>query len=403
MARQAAPPSPQPDLDTQENHHSRDARPTRGTPQRRTRTRKFLNKLKARLALRMSSKDTDSDTDAAIKNIDGQLADGQRFRRIARAIKPTTKGALTKVDITTECTHLHPKTSKVVTLKTIKTVDTRKALETAIIERNKRHFAQAQGTPFTCEPFSRIGRSNGYDVYTDKDGHEIQVPEDSFIETKTVLQLLRERQCEPGPRWSEEVSFDEFISCFLHWREQTSTSPSGRHLGLYGTLVAAYCNSGGEFSTYHKSEDLTTQEMSEQILMMIHGLAASAARLGFFLHRWIHVINVMIYKKPGCMELDKLRVINLFEADFNLMIGTLFGRRAMHHQVNKKLMNPARFGRPGGECADATIAKVLHNLTAKLSHTPMGQFESDTTACFDHEIMTFVLTCYKSTGAPLGP
>jgi hypothetical protein len=252
---------------------------------------KILYELKARLALHMSSKDTDAE--AAIKNINRQLAHGQRFRRIARAIKPTTKAALTKVEITTECNHLHPKTGKVVTIKTIKTVDTRKALETAIIQHNKQHFAQAQGTPFTCEPFSRIGRSNGYDVYTDQDGHKIQVPEDSFIETKTVLQLLRERQREPGPRWSEEVSFNQFISDFLHWREKTSTSPSGRHLGLYGALVTASCNAGGEFSTYHKSEDHTTQEMSKQILMMIHRLAASAARLGFFLHRWIQVINIM--------------------------------------------------------------------------------------------------------------
>jgi hypothetical protein len=52
---------------------------------------------------------------------------------------------------------------------------------------------------------------------------------------------------------------------------------------------------------------------------------------------------------------------------------------------------------------DASITKVLHNLTLSLTHTPMGQFESDTPACFDREVMKFVLTCYHSTGAPLGP
>jgi hypothetical protein len=83
----------------------------------------------------------------AIKNIERQLADGRRYQRIARAIKPTSQAALTKVEIITECTHIHPKTGKVVTFKTVKTVDTRKALETAIIERNKRYFAQAHSTP----------------------------------------------------------------------------------------------------------------------------------------------------------------------------------------------------------------------------------------------------------------
>jgi hypothetical protein len=33
----------------------------------------------------------------------------------------------------------------------------------------------------------------------------------------------------------------------------------------------------------------------------------------------------MIYEKAGVLELDELRVIHLFEADFNLLIGLLFG------------------------------------------------------------------------------
>jgi hypothetical protein len=82
--------------------------------------------------------------------------------------------------------------------------------------------------------------------------------------------------------------------------------------------------------------------MVEQILTMIHGLATLAARLGFLLHQWIQVVNIMIYKKPGCVKLDKLRVIPLFEADFNLIIGILFGRRAMYHQIDHNLLNPAQ-------------------------------------------------------------
>jgi hypothetical protein len=37
--------------------------------------------------------------------------------------------------------------------------------------------------------------------------------------------------------------------------------------------------------------------MAGQILIMIHGLAATAAKHGFYLHRWIRVVNVMIYIK----------------------------------------------------------------------------------------------------------
>jgi hypothetical protein len=71
----------------------------------------------------------------------------------------------------------------------------------------------------------------------------------------------------------------------------------------------------------------------------------------------------------------------------------------MYHQVDKVLLNPAQFGRP----QDASISKVLHNLVCHLTRTPMGQFESDATAFFYCEIMQFVLTCYETTGVPLGP
>jgi hypothetical protein len=111
----------------------------------------------------------------------------------------------------------------------------------------------------------------------------------------------------------------------------------------------------------------------------------------------------MIYKKPGVIELNKLRVIHLFEANFNLLIGVYFGRQAMYHQVDRQLLHHGQFGKPGGECQDAALSKVLHNLILSLPKTPMGQFESDATACFDREVMSFVFACFRSRGAPIGP
>jgi hypothetical protein len=175
----------------------------------------FLTELKSRLAQRMATKDTDPV--AAIQNIDRQLQDTRRFRRIARAIKPQPSSSLTKVEIVHMVSHLHPVTGKVVETTTVKTVDTRQALEEAIIERNKRHVAQADGTPFTKFPLSKISSDNGYNVFEDVEGHEIRLPEDSFVETKMIMELLQERHRDPGTKWSEGVSFNKFISGLLHW------------------------------------------------------------------------------------------------------------------------------------------------------------------------------------------
>jgi hypothetical protein len=160
---------------------------------------KFLQELKERLALRISSKATD--VNAVIRTIDCQLDNGRRFHRIANAVWPTSSVAFTKLEIVKTETHLNPRTGCALESKTIKIVDTRRALKEAIIKRNKAHFAQADGTPFTQESLCRIRSTNGYSVYHDADGYEIRVQKDSFLETKTLMDLLRERHQNPAARW----------------------------------------------------------------------------------------------------------------------------------------------------------------------------------------------------------
>jgi hypothetical protein len=257
-------------------------------------------------------------------------------------------------------------------------------------------------------PLSFIGIRNGFNLYKDADGNDIEVPPECYTETHTILSILRQQAANPPPSWSPEVDFDDFISAFLHWKEATLTSPSHRHLGLYKALVTVYINASEEFCDSKKPKKPdplhpSTQAKAEQILRLIHGLASLATQHGFFFRRWVNVINVVIYKKPGCIELDRLRVIHLFEADFNLLIGVLFGRRAMHHAISNDCLHHGQYGKPGGECQDAALSKVLHNLLSFFTKTPLSQFESDATACFDRVVMAFALLCFSVKGAPPRP
>jgi hypothetical protein len=109
----------------------------------------------------------------------------------------------------------------------------------------------------------------------------------------------------------------------------------------------------------------------------------------------------MIYKEPGNYNLDKLRVIHLFEADFNLVVGILFGRRAMYHAKDNNLLHDGQAGRLGSECMDVTLIKVLHITTSHLTKTSLGLFESDAEACFDRIVMlmAFLASFQISWGA----
>jgi hypothetical protein len=82
------------------------------------------------------------------------------------------------------------------------------------------------------------------------------LPPPAFPESALVIDILKERAEARIPAWSDIVDFEEdFIPALLHWRERTSTSPSGRHLGLYKALATAYCNSSEEFSDLYDDDD----------------------------------------------------------------------------------------------------------------------------------------------------
>jgi hypothetical protein len=73
------------------------------------------------------------------------------------------------------------------------------------------------------------------------DGTEVKMPVDTFLETVTVLDLLKRPL--PGAAKatiSSRITLQDFTSAIKAWKERTSTSPSGRHLGHYKLLVKTY-------------------------------------------------------------------------------------------------------------------------------------------------------------------
>ena len=169
---------------------------------------------------------------------------------------------------------------------------------------------------------------------------------------------------------------------------------------MYKALLTAYIDTSGEFSIHHE-EDIQIKHMAQSILEIIHGLETTATSTGFYLKRWEDVIEIMIYKEPGNILLEKLRVIHLFEADFNLIIGLLFGRRSMFDQTQNNHLHPGQYGKPGGECQDAALSKQLQYHISTYTRTPLGSFESDAAACFDRIVMAFALSCFLVWGATL--
>jgi hypothetical protein len=115
-------------------------------------------------------------------------------------------------------------------------IDDRDAMNLQLHERNRRHFRQAHGTPFTIPPLLDL---LGYDGCTDAAHDMLQgrnIHHDIHPAARSVL-LECSQVRDPI---SSVFPINDMIKEFSRWRESTSTSPSGKHLGFYKSMIAAY-------------------------------------------------------------------------------------------------------------------------------------------------------------------
>ena len=257
-----------------------------------------------------------------------------------------------------------------------KTVDTPEEITQYLLERNQLHFGQAAGTPFTIPPLNvlvdfcastttseLILRGN----YTNPELGDLTDLLLKHLSSKTPIDLL-----------PPQISEADMQKKFSIWKESTSTSPSGRHLGHYRSLLPT------ELPEDPQSTDMNTYRA--KLMAMHHSVINLALKNGKSYTRWQKVVNVMIEKDPGNPKIHRLRVIHLYEADYNLILA-LKSRSLIHHAEDDKLLNDSLYGaRPGRTAHDPVALEETIAEITRLSRKPCIKNAEDATACYDRII-----------------
>ena len=81
-------------------------------------------------------------------------------------------------------------------------------------------------------------------------------------------------------------------------------------------------------------------------LLLHYALAEIPFRSGYTPERWKQATNVMILKKEGITDIDRLRTIVLFESDYNHN-NKYLGRHMMKHCMKNKMMAKEQYSVPG--------------------------------------------------------
>eukprot|EP00980_Cylindrotheca_fusiformis_P006938 scaffold1446_cov73-Cylindrotheca_fusiformis.AAC.1 len=196
-------------------------------------------------------------------------------------------------------------------------------MEFYIQMRNRLHFGQAQGTPFTTDslrndidwsatsPEAENILNGGYQLapmeYHMHDDEDMDIPLHELVQQATPLS-------------TPEISLEELRGRIKCWNERTTTSPSGLHLGHLKSLMARTpsppnddddddtCGAASTATITQSTVSIQNQLLGAQLSLINYGLCH-----GFAFRRWKNVVNVMIAKEPGNHKIHRLRVIHLYE------------------------------------------------------------------------------------------
>jgi hypothetical protein len=191
---------------------------------------------------------------------------------------PKTQGGISYV--------LVPENNTSTNLRRIQDYD---ELTHTLLKRNITHFAQAHGTPFTVSPLVDLLGYDGCNTVALNilDG---QIPQSiPNYAQKLLKQIVRRR--EPIKL---NMTLDDMCNGFRKWREQTTTSPSKKHLGIYKALVNSRTYT--IYTTQEEAQQEHDNTISHQCLLIQFLLMTLAVEKCHTFERWNIVHNFLIEK-----------------------------------------------------------------------------------------------------------
>lgn len=162
------------------------------------------------------------------------------------------------------------------------------------------------------------------------------------------------------------ITGDDYRRYWRRVRESTSSSPSGLHYGHY----KASCQS-------KIIPDLMAKLMNITVRSGVHPT------------RWGTALQVLLEKVAGVCLVDKLRSIQLYEADLNWFMKFVFNDQAMATLTASGKLPEEHFSQKESMAEDACLDKTLTMDISRQSRQPMAVLSLDAAQCYDrvHPVM----------------
>ena len=166
------------------------------------------------------------------------------------------------------------------------------------------------------------------------------------------------------------VTPSDFKKFWRRVREYTSSSASGLHYSHYKAATHS---------------EMITRVLSKQITVIV--------KSGVPPDRWSIVLQCMLEKIAGVILVEKLRSIQLYEADFNFFNQFVFGQEALSALVKGGFLPEEHFSQKESMAEDAKFDKTLTADLSRQARHPATVTSVDASNCYDrvnHVIMSLI-------------
>ena len=223
---------------------------------------------------------------------------------------------------------------------------------------NVEKLKASENTPFILGPL----RGLDTDGFTLMASNILSGDFDTFDLTPVQQIFIKELSKTLTRSTTNFLSSLEFKKMIMNTRESTSSSPSGRHYGIYRAGV------------------------QEDKLLHIHAtMAIQPFKHGFILDRWKQVIQIMIKKKTE-PRYDSLRIIEIFEGDYAAMT-KLMMRTIMDHLEKAKDTVAGTYATVrGGSTHQAIFSRVWSYDIARIRRSPIATIDNDSIGAYDRMV-----------------
>jgi hypothetical protein len=215
---------------------------------------------------------------------------------------------------------------------------------------------------------------------------DVPIPHIAKYPKLFLSNLARARQTIPL-----DMSFADMCTGFAKWRENTTTSPSDKHLGIYKALVKAMKHNILTESEikydYNYNSTTSFAPIAEQCLQIQFALMTLAVQHCHTYTRWKTVHNFLLEKIPGLPIIDKLRVIHIYEADWSL-IQKYYISFKLNNIASRERTVPIKQagGRPGRSSIELAASRVFTYKTIGLQRLHGAVLYNNAKACYDRII-----------------